>query len=719
MQIDTTKRLILLLSLLITAIARADDLRYTTSQYAVYSDSTLTFGGRTNVTGRVGSTGTMSIQDDSIIAGGVFSGADISVRYRVRIDDLIHAQGSFYVMSDSILNDSVQAISAVTIRERVTVSGDVTSSGSLNISSNAQIRGTSSQGDLPHTWAAPTVQEPAYVPGSTPVNVSQNQTDSITPGSYGNISLGHGATLVLTAGTYRFASINTGNDGRIRLDDTQGRVTVYVDGAVSMNDRTWATTQSGDGTGGTWYIGGNLTMSTDTRFAGITQVFGSVSMRDRVMTNGGIYAQDGFTCGYDCIFAVAEGSNTIFVSTGGSDSNGGTSASSPLRTIQAAVARCVEPGMTIYIAPGTYNEFIQIGTGAGANAVSGEDGNPTSIIADTNGEFIGSGGAVYVDGQNARSAAFQIENIDHWIIQGLTIRNQTQTAITASNAGLSISSCTIEVPSQYAIAAGITGDIEVVDCTFSRNASSGSAISIQAQSTYARSNITISRNDMSMRDELYHSTEWHTSDKVAESQSNTSSWTLGILIHGGGSRRIAEIDISNNQISDFAVGIGIYSLSDSVADVTISNNTVTGSMISIGTSVSAVHSLRVNNSIIDTCYYGLLAYAQQTQTLGVAGLLEYDITYDMAVYQRAYAFDIIEDNPRFADPAAGDFALQRGSPAIDAGTGLYAPTLAINSDARPLDGDEDGVAQHDLGCWEKVVEPTHVRVIQWREIGGE
>jgi hypothetical protein len=59
-------------------------------------------------------------------------------------------------------------------------------------------------------------------------------------------------------------------------------------------------------------------------------------------------------------------------------------------------------------------------------------------------------------------------------------------------------------------------------------------------------------------------------------------------------------------------------------------------------------------------------------------------------------------DPRFVNPAAGDYRLAPGSPCIDAGTADEAPSADLLSVSRPQDGDTNGVAQVDLGAYEFV-----------------
>jgi parallel beta-helix repeat protein len=70
--------------------------------------------------------------------------------------------------------------------------------------------------------------------------------------------------------------------------------------------------------------------------------------------------------------------------------------------------------------------------------------------------------------------------------------------------------------------------------------------------------------------------------------------------------------------------------------------------------------------------------------------------------------DLVDVSPSFRNSSAGNYHLRADSPAIDAGSAMDAPTVDFDGRARPLDGDDDGAADYDIGAYETLFYSEHV-----------
>ena len=114
------------------------------------------------------------------------------------------------------------------------------------------------------------------------------------------------------------------------------------------------------------------------------------------------------------LFAHIAMATTYYVSTTGSDTDNGSS-SAPWATFSHAIS-FLQPGDTLYIKDGTYNQSLTV-------TVSGTSGNPITIKALNDG-------AVTIDGQNVRrpcdiSGVDDANHISYIDFEGIVCQNSS------------------------------------------------------------------------------------------------------------------------------------------------------------------------------------------------------------------------------------------------------------------------------------------------------
>ena len=162
--------------------------------------------------------------------------------------------------------------------------------------------------------------------------------------------------------------------------------------------------------------------------------------------------------------------------------------------------------------------------------------------------------------------------------------------------------------------------------------------------------------------------------------------------------------IANNQTYDVApIGLG-----GSHGQATFRNTTIANNDSKIGTiscfcgsdnGTSEANKLTLVNAVI----YGNTA-GGAVQTFNPLSIYTtYDIRH--CNYPEADPNDgkgNFYADPRFADAANGDYQLGKGSPCVDVGEEISTLTEDIDGTERPQDGDGDGIALWDVGCYEKL-----------------
>ena len=178
-------------------------------------------------------------------------------------------------------------------------------------------------------------------------------------------------------------------------------------------------------------------------------------------------------------------------------------------------------------------------------------------------------------------------------------------------------------------------------------------------------------------------------------------------------------EIYNNVVSGGKVGIGVYTEANgvNVYNNTIYNQTVAGlrfgdvidvvveNNVVLENTAPAIFSTSGIGELADISFDHNLYYRTNSGPIATWGGTNYQ---DLAAWQGIIGPDddnSEEANPLFVNAAAADFHLQSGSPAIDTGASTHAPSVDIDGNSRPIDGDGAGGAQFDKGAYEFVPSP--------------
>ncbi|MCC6909395.1 MAG: right-handed parallel beta-helix repeat-containing protein [Phycisphaerales bacterium] len=480
--------------------------------------------------------------------------------------------------------------------------------------------------------------------------------------------------------------------------------------------------------------------------------------------------------------AVHADGRTFYVRQGGSDRNSGLDPDAALRSIQRAVSLCTRSGDSVIVGPGVYYEQVRIGSGAGAAAASGTAESPNALVADLHGSETGDeAGAVVIEGDGVRECGIRLTDRDDWLISGFTFRGQSQRGVLISQAsGVSVEACMFHALREAGVEATDCDELIIAGNLFLRDAQSGSSIVVRAESRakpkraderHHDKEDDVEReahreNDARGRDNArdgYDRDDDDRHDPRPEPPDRGHKWGhhkrrrsdpgetviveanrftitgadylasgfaaskqgsrhrhgekhVGIDVHVVGEGAVAHV--LNNVGSDCSTGIDLRVEGEGCSGV-VANNTLAGCWLGIRASARRGEMLVSDNVVVYSRF--ALAAPPRGSSMEISGLLTFEVAGNLLQggSEASILGHVADADPMFAAAAAGDFRLQRGSPAIDAGRGAAGVLSDLNASMRPLDGDGDGDAQPDLGACEYDPDQDGVRrlhLVQWREI---
>lgn len=128
---------------------------------------------------------------------------------------------------------NVTAVGKVDIDKNITIQGDVSSADELQLSSNVTITGTASEHA---SVASVALSALSFSAGGNDIKVEEDQTQALSPGSYGKIEVEEEATLQLASGDYFFEELIVKEEASLEIDVSVGPVTVNVEKKIDLDE---------------------------------------------------------------------------------------------------------------------------------------------------------------------------------------------------------------------------------------------------------------------------------------------------------------------------------------------------------------------------------------------------------------------------------------------------------------------------------------------------
>jgi len=418
----------------------------------------------------------------------------------------------------------------------------------------------------------------------------------------------------------------------------------------------------------------------------------------------------------------------LYVSTEGNDNNSGLSADDPLKTINLAVRNIAsnsDDPHTIHLAAGTYSKSLNqqhfafgckkyvniIGENMDTTIIDGEMGNYPlfytgsdynySVLKNLtfqNGMYFSSIISIYY------SDFIQFVNI---VVQNCVLDRGGAILGATSSGNVELINVTVDnIEAQDSPTAGVmfngTTSFKASNCTFSNNTSTGSTAF--SAGLYAMSSGDITIENCKFFGNTATGTVW---------QGYASALLLTDYNHEMGNVNINNCLFYDNTVNNGESAIFAKSLVN--GNVHFTNNTVVDNQAPYGIEFKGNIDFK-NNILRNDSYYEILLNIIDPGVYSTIDVSYSNIDGGVNAIHNGYGMNTInwlegniDADPLFLLSGDDPYQLTELSPCIDTGTpdttGFFIHPWDLLNNHRVWDGDGDGIAIIDMGCYEYAAEP--------------